>query len=116
MLPVAALSGANYCLSAATPRPRTTSASETTHGSQPRRRPTRRGARYRRQSLRQYAQLRWRTKAPGPTASMPSVSDSGAAVRVYLPYGRDWYSYLVRRLAERPANFAFFLRSLVSRS
>jgi proline dehydrogenase len=35
---------------------------------------------------------------------------------VYLPYGSDWYGYLVRRLAERPANLAFFLRSLGSRS
>jgi proline dehydrogenase len=41
---------------------------------------------------------------------------SGARVRVYLPYGRDWYRYLVRRLAERPANLAFFLRSLASRA
>jgi proline dehydrogenase len=31
-----------------------------------------------------------------------------------VPYGSDWYRYLVRRLAERPANLAFFLRSLVS--
>ena len=38
----------------------------------------------------------------------------GATVRVYLPYGSDWYGYLLRRLAERPANTAFFLRSLVS--
>jgi hypothetical protein len=29
-----------------------------------------------------------------------------------VPYGGDWYAYLVRRLAERPANLAFFLRSL----
>ena len=35
-------------------------------------------------------------------------------MRVYLPYGQDWYGYLVRRLAERPANLAFFLRSLAS--
>jgi proline dehydrogenase len=49
-------------------------------------------------------------------AEQQRLADSGAAVRVYLPYGSDWYSYLVRRLAERPANFAFFLRSLVSRS
>ncbi len=41
--------------------------------------------------------------------------DSGARVRVYLPYGRDWYGYLVRRLAERPANLTFFLRALASR-
>ena len=38
----------------------------------------------------------------------------GAQVRVYVPYGSDWYGYLVRRLAERPANLAFFLRSLWS--
>jgi proline dehydrogenase len=49
-------------------------------------------------------------------AEQQRLADSGAAVRVYLPYGRDWYSYLVRRLAERPANLAFFLRSLVTRS
>jgi proline dehydrogenase len=39
----------------------------------------------------------------------------GAQVRVYLPYGNDWYGYLVRRLAERPANLAFFLRAVSSR-
>lgn len=39
----------------------------------------------------------------------------GARVRVYVPYGGDWYGYLVRRLAERPANLAFFLRSLAGR-
>ncbi|HEV3381892.1 MAG TPA: proline dehydrogenase family protein [Trebonia sp.] len=41
-----------------------------------------------------------------------SLASSGARVRVYVPYGADWYGYLVRRLAERPANLAFFLRSL----
>jgi proline dehydrogenase len=40
----------------------------------------------------------------------------GAQVRVYVPYGEEWYGYLMRRLAERPANLGFFLRSLVSRS
>ncbi len=44
------------------------------------------------------------------------LADAGAQVRVYLPYGSDWYAYLVRRLAERPANLAFFARSLVTRS
>lgn len=39
----------------------------------------------------------------------------GHAVRVYVPYGVQWYGYLMRRLAERPANTAFFLRALVSR-
>ncbi|WP_149562090.1 proline dehydrogenase family protein [Streptomyces cacaoi] len=40
----------------------------------------------------------------------------GNCMRVYVPYGTDWYGYFMRRLAERPANMAFFLRSLVSRS
>ncbi|MET9295251.1 proline dehydrogenase family protein [Streptomyces sp. NPDC003077] len=39
----------------------------------------------------------------------------GHRMRVYVPYGTDWYGYFMRRLAERPANLAFFLRSLVSR-
>jgi proline dehydrogenase len=44
------------------------------------------------------------------------LASAGALVRVYVPYGSDWYGYLVRRLAERPANLAFFLRSLWSSS
>ena len=44
------------------------------------------------------------------------LAAEGAQVRVYVPYGSDWYGYLVRRLAERPANLAFFLRALRSRS
>ncbi|MEN8650726.1 proline dehydrogenase family protein [Streptomyces sp. 21So2-11] len=39
----------------------------------------------------------------------------GHRMRVYVAYGSDWYGYFMRRLAERPANLAFFLRSLVSR-
>jgi len=39
----------------------------------------------------------------------------GEKVRVYLPYGEEWYGYLMRRMAERPANTAFFVRSLVSK-
>ncbi|MEO3799694.1 proline dehydrogenase family protein [Nonomuraea sp. B1E8] len=39
----------------------------------------------------------------------------GFTMRVYVPYGADWYPYLMRRLAERPRNLAFFLRSLLSR-
>ena len=38
----------------------------------------------------------------------------GHTVRVYVPYGTDWYGYFSRRLAERPANLAFFARSLVA--
>lgn len=37
-------------------------------------------------------------------------------MRVYVPYGSQWYGYLTRRLAERPADLTFFLRALVSRS
>lgn len=44
------------------------------------------------------------------------LAAAGARVRVYVPYGSDWYGYLVRRLAERPANLRFFLRSLWSLS
>ena len=40
----------------------------------------------------------------------------GNAVRVYVPYGSDWYGYFTRRLAERPANLLFFLRALLTRS
>jgi proline dehydrogenase len=40
--------------------------------------------------------------------------DAGAQVRVYVPYGADWYGYFMRRLAERPANVAFFVRSVLS--
>ncbi|NIH80065.1 proline dehydrogenase family protein [Amycolatopsis viridis] len=36
-------------------------------------------------------------------------------MRVYVPYGDEWYGYFMRRLAERPANLAFFLRALVTR-
>ena len=36
----------------------------------------------------------------------------GWGVRVYVPYGRDWYAYFMRRLAERPANLLFLLRHL----
>ena len=40
---------------------------------------------------------------------------SGSTVRVYVPYGDQWYGYLMRRLAERPANVTFFARALASR-
>ncbi len=43
------------------------------------------------------------------------LANHGYRMRVYVPYGTDWYGYLVRRLAERPANLTFFARSLVSR-
>lgn len=40
----------------------------------------------------------------------------GFRLRIYIPYGTDWFPYFMRRLAERPANLTFFLRNLVSRS
>ncbi|MEV6256490.1 proline dehydrogenase family protein [Nocardia sp. NPDC051929] len=39
----------------------------------------------------------------------------GHTLRVYVPYGDQWYGYFMRRLAERPANIAFFLRSFRDR-
>jgi proline dehydrogenase len=42
--------------------------------------------------------------------------DLGAQVRVYVPYGEEWYGYTMRRLAERPANVGFLLRSLATKS
>jgi proline dehydrogenase len=41
--------------------------------------------------------------------------DAGYTMRVYVPYGTEWYGYLMRRLAERPANVTFFARALASR-
>jgi proline dehydrogenase len=43
------------------------------------------------------------------------LAAAGEKVRVYVPYGDEWYGYMMRRLAERPANVTFFLRSLVSK-
>ena len=40
------------------------------------------------------------------------LADQGYRVRVYVPYGTAWYPYLMRRLAERPANALFLLRNL----
>jgi proline dehydrogenase len=42
------------------------------------------------------------------------IADRGHQMRVYVPFGEDWYGYLVRRMAERPANVQFFLRSLAT--
>lgn len=43
------------------------------------------------------------------------LAEEGNNVRVYVPFGTQWYGYFVRRLAERPANFTFFLRALAER-
>ena len=41
-----------------------------------------------------------------------ALRQRGHPVRIYTPYGKDWYGYYSRRLAERPANLAFVLRGL----
>jgi proline dehydrogenase len=43
------------------------------------------------------------------------LAADGQTVRVYVPYGEQWYGYLMRRLAERPSNVAFFARALASK-
>lgn len=43
------------------------------------------------------------------------IADRGNTMRVYVPYGDEWYGYLMRRMAERPANTAFFLRALATK-
>jgi proline dehydrogenase len=43
------------------------------------------------------------------------LAAAGESVRVYIPYGHEWYGYLMRRLAERPQNLSFFLKSLISK-
>jgi proline dehydrogenase len=43
------------------------------------------------------------------------LAGGGNQVRVYVPFGTQWYGYFVRRLAERPANLTFFLRALAER-
>jgi proline dehydrogenase len=48
------------------------------------------------------------------TDEQKRLAAAGHTVRVYVPYGQEWYGYLMRRLAERPSNLTFFLRSLVS--
>jgi proline dehydrogenase len=42
-----------------------------------------------------------------------ALAADGYRVAVYIPFGSTWYPYLMRRMAERPANLRFFLRSLV---
>ncbi|MFF3560146.1 proline dehydrogenase family protein [Streptomyces sp. NPDC002574] len=47
------------------------------------------------------------------TAEQRRLAEDGERMRIYVPYGADWYGYFMRRLAERPANLAFFLRSFL---
>jgi proline dehydrogenase len=48
-------------------------------------------------------------------AEQRRLAEAGNHVRVYVPFGTQWYGYFVRRLAERPANLTFFLRALAER-
>jgi proline dehydrogenase len=48
-------------------------------------------------------------------ARQQQLADAGYHVRVYVPYGGQWYPYFMRRLAERPANVIFLIRSLFER-
>jgi proline dehydrogenase len=67
---------------------------------------------------------RWHGRRPGDyeyqmlygvrPAEQRRLAEHGETVRVYVPYGEEWYGYLMRRLAERPANLSLFLRSVVS--
>ena len=69
------------------------------------------------------------TGSPRAAASRPIASSSrcstasagtcrrlaaeGYRVRVYVPFGREWFPYFMRRLGERPANVGFVVRSLL---
>jgi proline dehydrogenase len=48
-------------------------------------------------------------------AEQRRLAEKGETVRVYIPYGLEWYGYLMRRLAERPQNLSFFVKSLISK-
>lgn len=43
------------------------------------------------------------------------LAATGSQIRVYVPFGDDWYGYLMRRMAEKPANLMFFLRALATK-
>ncbi|GMB09058.1 L-proline dehydrogenase [Thermolongibacillus altinsuensis] len=43
------------------------------------------------------------------------LAKEGYTMRVYVPYGTDWYGYFMRRLAERPANVAFVLKGMLKK-
>jgi proline dehydrogenase len=43
------------------------------------------------------------------------LADQGEKMRVYVPYGDDWYGYMMRRMAEKPANLMLFMKSMTSK-
>lgn len=48
-------------------------------------------------------------------ALQQDLAKLGYTVRIYVPFGTDWYGYFMRRLAERPANVAFVLRGMANK-
>jgi proline dehydrogenase len=42
-----------------------------------------------------------------------ALAADGYRVRVYVPFGREWFPYFMRRLGERPANVAFVIRAML---
>ena len=44
------------------------------------------------------------------------LAGQGEKMRVYVPYGDQWYGYLMRRMAEKPANTMFFLRGIAGKN
>ncbi|MGO4889682.1 proline dehydrogenase family protein [Anaerobacillus sp. MEB173] len=49
------------------------------------------------------------------TELQEQIAKEGYNMRIYVPYGNDWYGYFMRRLAERPQNVAFALRGFFSK-
>jgi proline dehydrogenase len=43
-----------------------------------------------------------------------SLAGRGYNVRIYIPFGRQWFPYFMRRLGERPANLGFVVRGMLS--
>jgi proline dehydrogenase len=41
-----------------------------------------------------------------------SLTQAGHPVRIYIPFGQQWFPYFMRRLGERPANVGFVLRGI----
>ncbi|WYP26172.1 proline dehydrogenase family protein [Alkalihalobacillus sp. FSL W8-0930] len=49
------------------------------------------------------------------TKTQQELKDEGYNVRIYMPYGDDWYGYFMRRLAEKPSNISFALKGLTKK-
>jgi proline dehydrogenase len=49
-------------------------------------------------------------------AEQKRIADRGDRMRVYIPYGDEWYGYLMRRMAEKPSNAMFFVRGVLGRN